>query len=164
MTRVRDRVNLILLCLVVALGATVLLLPDPGPEPPPAAVEYDPGSVDRVVLDRLGTEETLRLERRSDGWFMTRPRESRVDESRVARALGALREATDSCYGAAEHEPDEFGLHPPQAELRLDSLRVEFGYRGVDGRRYVRHGGRLCLIEDITLPILGGLAAQEAEE
>lgn len=164
MTDVRNRINLLLLCLVTALGITIVLLPAPEADRPPPAVAYDPGAVKQIALDRLDEAEPLRLERREDGWFMTHPDKAPADGRRIAQALGALRQHTRSCYPAADHEPVEFGLAPPQAELELDSMRIAFGYRTSDGRRYIRAMGRLCLVADVTLPVLASLIAQPAKE
>jgi hypothetical protein len=165
MMRRRNRTNLVLLALVAMLGVAVLLLPEPRPERPPPAVDFDPDGVERLRLDRLDREEPLVMERRSGDWFVTAPIERRADGGRVARALAALRMRTSSCYAAGDRDPDTFGLAPPQATLRLDSITVAFGYRASDGRRYIRAQGRLCLLDDVTLPILGGaIVAPEDNE
>lgn len=159
--RGRHHINIGLLALALVLGAAILLLPDPQPERPVPAVDFEPGSVERIVLDRLDRDEALRFERRNGDWFVTAPVQRRANSGRVARALAALRERTPSCYAASEQEPAEFGLQPPQAELRLNATRIDFGYRAHDGRRYIRTRDRLCLVEDVTLPILAGESAGE---
>lgn len=165
MTATRNRVNLLLFALALLLGAAILLLPEPRSAPARPAVAFEPDAIQRISLDRLDQGEPLRLERRDDGWFVTAPGDHPADSGRVARALAALRERTPSCYPATEGEPGEFGLHPPQARLRLDAIMVAFGYRAPDGRRYIRAQDRLCLIEDHTLPILAGkLARRETDD
>lgn len=150
----RNRANLLLLGIALLLGAGVLLLPEPRPAQPPPAVAFERTAVDRITLERLDEGEALQLERRQGSWFVSRPAERPADGARIAQALVALGTRTSSCYPAAEEEPSEFGLEPPQAELWLDDLRIEFGYRAHDGRRYIRAQGRLCLIADVTLPLL----------
>jgi len=159
----RDRVNLLLLGVAAALGALILLLPGPRPERTPPAVAFEPDAVERITLERLDRSDTVQLERRDGDWFVTAPERKDADSGRVARALAALRERTPSCYPAGGQNPGEFGLQPPQAVLLLDSTRVEMGYRAPDGRRYIRAGGRLCLVTDITLPILAGQIAETAQ-
>lgn len=151
--RARTRANVALLVLALVLGLTILLLPQPGPEHPPPAIEFDPNALQSLTLEPLDRSRSIRLERRAGEWFMVTPAERGMDSGRVARALAALRAPTSSCYPAAEPGMDEFGLDPPQAKMTLDSTIVEFGYRTPDGRRYVRSQGRLCLVEDLTLPI-----------
>lgn len=165
MIRRRNRTNLVLLALVALLGAAVLLLPEPRPERPPPAVDFDPDAVERLRLDRIDRGEPLVMERRSGDWFVTAPVERRADSRHITRALATLRMRTSSCYPAGEREPGTFGLAPPQATLQLDSITVAFGYRAPDGRRYIRARERLCLVDDVTLPILGGeLAAPEDDQ
>jgi len=159
----RNRINLLLLGVAVVLGALVLLLPEPRPERPPPAVRFQPDAVERIVLERLDRSDPVRLERRDGDWFVTTPHEKGVDSGRITRALAALRERSSSCYPAGGQDPGEFGLQPPQAVLLLDATRVEMGYRAPDGRRYIRAGGRLCLVTDITLPILAGQIAETAQ-
>jgi len=165
MIRRRDRTNLALLALAAVLVLAVLLLPEPHPARPPPAVDFDPDAVERLRLDRIDLAEPLIMQRRSGDWFVTAPVERRADSGRIARALASLRMRTSSCYAAGERDPDTFGLAPPQATLRLGTITVAFGYRAPDGRRYVRAQERLCLVEDVALPILGRefAAAREQE-
>ncbi|MDZ7828494.1 MAG: hypothetical protein U5K33_03060 [Halofilum sp. (in: g-proteobacteria)] len=164
MMRRRDRTNLVLLALAAVLGVAVLLLPEPRPERPPPAVDFDPDAVERLRLDRIDREKALIMERRSGSWFVTAPIERRADSGRVARALSTLRMPTSSCYATGERDPATFGLAPPQATLQLDSITVTFGYRAPDGRRYIRAQERLCLVDDVTLPILGGEFAATGDD
>lgn len=162
--RARARTNLALLLAVAVLGTAVLLIPEPRPERPPRAVDFDPDTIDTFTLDRLDRSGSIRFERRAGEWVVTAPAEGNVDSGHVARALATLRVRTSSCYPAADREPDEFGLDPPQATVELGPVTVEFGYRSPDGRRYVRAQGRLCLVDDVTLPILTGRMAKSAPD
>lgn len=150
----RGRLNLVLLGLIVVLGATALLLPEPGRDRPLPAVDIDPARLARIEIRFPRGGETLRLERDADGWRLVAPRERRANAARVARLLQSLREPTRSCYPAAEHAPAEFGLETPHAVLTLDDTRIALGDRAADGRRYLRSGGQLCLVEDVAVPML----------
>lgn len=152
----RGRVNLFLFVLAFVLGLVALLLPDPQRDLPPPAVEFDPGSIGRITYRPARDGEVLEIRRGADGWRLTAPVARAARDRRVTRLLESLRERTDSCYPAADHEPAEFGLDPPRAELELDGITVAFGNRSSDGRRYLQARGRMCLIEDIALPILRG--------
>ena len=158
MSRQRARLNGILLAVAGALGLGILLLPDPPGGPPPPAVALDPAAVERIEVRFPRGGETLRLERGPEGWRMLAPRERPASDGRLARLLESLREPTRSCYPAAEHEPEAFGLNPPRAVLALDGTTIALGDRAADGRRYLRTGGRLCLVDDVALPmLLGGI-------
>lgn len=152
----RGRLNLLLFGLALGLGLAALLLPDPQGGQPPPAVGLDPASIERIEARFPRGGEPLRLERRDGRWWLTAPVAREARSGRVVRLLGSLRERTGSCYPAAEHEPAEFGLAPPRAVLVLDGRRVEFGDRAGDGRRYLHADGRLCLVEDIVVPMLRG--------
>lgn len=156
----RTRTNVALLVVALVLGAAVLLIPEPRPERPPPAVDFEPDEIDAFTLDRLDQAGTVRFERQEGEWVATAPADLSIDSAHVARALAALRRRTASCYPAADQEKDEFGLDPPQATMDLGSITVEFGYRSPEGRRYLRAQGRLCLVEDVTLPILTGRMTQ----
>ncbi len=150
----RGRVNLLLFGLAIGLGLLVLLLPEPQNERPPPAVAFDPGSIERIVYRPAGRGGGLELQRRAEGWRLTVPVARAASDGRVAQLLESLRQRTHSCYPATEHEAAEFGLEPPRAELELDTITVAFGNRASDGRRYLLSRERLCLVEDIALPML----------
>ena len=158
----RGRLNLFLLGLIVVLGATALLLPEPGRERPAPAVAIDPARIDRIEVRFPRGGEPLRLERDSEGWRLTAPQPRRASDGRVARLLESLRERTRSCYPATEHAAAEFGLETPRALLRLNDTTIALGDRAADGRRYLRARDQMCLVEDVALPMLregaGGLA------
>ena len=162
----RGRFNLALLAVIVVLGVTALLLPDPGRERPAPAVAFDPAAVDRIEIRFPRGGEPLRLERGSEGWRLVAPSRRRASDARVASLLQSLRERTRSCYPAAEHAPAEFGLETPRVVLDLGETRVALGDRAADGRRYLRSGRQLCLVEDVAWPMLrdgaGALAPTDA--
>lgn len=160
----RGRLNLLLFGLALLLGLAALLLPDPRGGRPPPVVALDPAGIERIEARFPRGGETLRLERRDGGWQLTAPVSRGARTGRVVRLLESLRERTGSCYPAADHEPSEFGFAPPRVVLALDGRSVEFGDRAGDGRRYLRAGGRLCLVEDVVVPMLGGGADTLAPE
>lgn len=152
----RGRVNLFLFVLVFVLGLAALLLPDPQGDRPPPAVAFEPTSIERIVYRPGGGGEILELRRRAEGWHLITPVARAASDDRVTRLLESLRERSRSCYPATDHEPAEFGLDPPRAQLELDGITVTFGDRSSDGRRYLQARGRLCLVDDIALPMLQG--------
>lgn len=150
----RGRVNLILFGLAIALGGLALLLPEPRRDPPPPAVAFAPATIERITFRPAGDGQVIELRRRDDGWHLTAPVERPARDGRVVQVLESLRQRTRSCYAAADHDPAEFGLEPPRARIELDDVTVAFGDRANDGRRYLSARGRLCLVEDIALPVL----------
>lgn len=162
--RRRTRLNLVLLAVVVVLALAAWLLPRPAGEPAPVTA-LAPGEVRALEL-RYPAEPgrpAVVLERRRDGWHLTRPLARPARDGRVVTALGVLDARSGSCYGAGERDPGEFGLATPRLLLRAGDTELAFGDRAPDGRRYLRAGARLCLVEDRAYPLLAegvdGLAA-----
>lgn len=162
--RRRTRLNLLLLAVVVVLALAAWLLPRPAGEPAPFTT-LAPAAVRALAL-RYPAEPTrppLALERRDDGWHLTRPIARPARDGRVVTALGVLDARSESCYPAAERDPAEFGLAEPRLVVRADGTEVAFGDRAPDGRRYLRANDRLCLVDDRAYPLLvegvDGLAA-----
>lgn len=155
--RRRRRLNLLLLAAVAALALAAWLLPRPAGGPAPVT-PVAPAEVDALELrfPADAARPTLALERRRDGWHLTRPIARPARDGRVVSALGVLDARSESCYDAAERDPAEFGLAEPRLVLRADDTEVAFGDRAPDGRRYLRSGGRLCLVEDRSYPLLAG--------
>lgn len=154
--RHRNRYNLALLAVVVALGLAALLVPEPS-ESPPSLTSADPADVERAEIGYpRGDRQAVRLERGADGWRLTAPIGRRARDGRVVTALSVLDATSDACYRSAEHELADFGLESPRAVLRVGDVEVAFGDRSADGRRYVRAGDRLCLLDDLALPLLAG--------
>ncbi len=161
--RLRRSVNLVLaVALVAGAGAAWHAGPsDGGPAP---LTELAPGDVRSLALTFPREErESLRLERRRDGWHVVEPIERAASDGRVVTALRVLTAPARSCYPVREHDPAEFGLDRPHLRMKANGTTVEFGDRAADGRRYVRAGDRFCLLSDQFWPLmrqgLDGLAA-----
>lgn len=155
--RRRKGLNLLLLAAVVALALAAWLLPRPAGGPAPVT-PIAPAEVRALEL-RFPADPArpaLALERRRDGWHLTRPIARAARDGRVVSALGVLDARSESCYDAAGRDPAGFGLAEPRLVLRADDTEVAFGDRAPDGRRYLRAGGRLCLVEDRSYPLLAG--------
>lgn len=167
--RRRRLINGTLMGLALGLTAAVWMLPaDDGDGTRLTAL--DPAAVDAITLEFPRAETSadrpeLHLERREDGWHLTRPIALPARDGRIVTALGVLSARTRSCYGLDDHDPAEFGLAPPRLRMHIDDTTLAFGDRSADGRRYVSTGSRLCLVGDRTYPLLaqglGGLAVAE---
>src|SRR5713101_2246959 len=80
----------------------------------------EPKDVERVTLARKG--ETMRLQRTADGgWEMLEPIKTRGDRGTVDDMVTGLATARmDREIDANPAKPSEFGLDPPEAEVKLD--------------------------------------------
>lgn len=119
----------------------------------------DPAAVRAVTLeypraDRHSGQAELRLERREDGWHLTRPLARAARDGRIVTALAVLAARSRSCYDLADHDAADFGLAPPRLRLQIGDTTLAFGDRSEDGRRYVTDGSRLCLVADRSYPLL----------
>lgn len=168
--RRRRLVNGILLGLALGIGATLWMLPADDGDDGTRLTGLDPAALRALTLEYPRAEARaarpeLHLERRNDGWHLTRPIERTARDGRIVTALGVLSARTRSCYDLADHDPADFGLAPPRLRLRVDDTTLAFGNRSEDGRRYVSTGSRLCLVADRTHPLLaqglGGLAVAQ---
>lgn len=161
--RLRRSLNLVLAVAIVA-GAGAAWYAGQGNGEPPALTALAPGDVRTLALTFPREErESLRLERRRDGWHIVEPIDRAAGDGRVVTALTVLAAPARSCYPVAEHDPAEFGLERPHLRMQANDTTVEFGDRAADGRRYVRAGDRFCLLPDQFWPLmkrgLDGLAA-----
>lgn len=165
--RRRRLINGILLGVALGLGAALWKLPADQRDDA-RLTALDPAAVRTLKLAYPGTDDgkpELELERREDGWHLTRPIARPARDGRIVTALDVLAARADSCYDLAEHDPADFGLESPRLRLQVDDTTLAFGDRAADGRRYVATGGRLCLVTDRGYPLLAqgldGLAASE---
>jgi hypothetical protein len=79
----------------------------------------EPKDVEAVVIARKG--ETIRLKRTEDGWEMLEPLRTRADRAAVDDMVTALATARmDREIDPNPAKPAEFGLEPPEAEVRLE--------------------------------------------
>ncbi len=161
--RLRRSLNLVL-AVAIAAGAGAAWYAGQRDSGPPPLTGLAPGDIRTLALTFPREErESLRLERRRDGWHISEPIERAASDGRVVTALAVLAAPPRSCYSVDEHDPGEFGLDRPHLRMEADDTTVEFGDRAADGRRYVRAGDRFCLLPDQFWPLmkqgLDGLAA-----
>lgn len=152
--RLRRSLNLLLAVAVLAgTGAAWYAgQTQSGPSPLTAVEPRDVQTLELAFPGSAG--ETLRLERRRDGWHFVEPIERPARDGRVVSALTVLAAPRRSCYPVAEHERAEFGLDRPRLRMQANDTTVEFGDRAADGRRYVRAGDRFCLLPDQFWPLM----------
>jgi hypothetical protein len=79
----------------------------------------EPKDVEGVVIARKN--ETIRLKRTADGWEMLEPLRVRADRAAVDDMVTGLATARmDREIDASPARPADFGLDPPEAEVRLE--------------------------------------------
>lgn len=107
-----------------------------------------PADLRLIELTREG-EPKIHLERTPEGWRLAEPMAVQADETRVGEILEILDAPVYRSFPAASADLPGLGLSPPVVELRLDSLKLQFG--GLDPigeRRYVASEGLVHLIDD----------------
>ena len=152
--RLRRSLNVVLAVALVT-GAVAAWYAGQAQDGPPPLTALAPRDVQTLELAFPRAErEPLRLERRRDGWHFIEPIERPARDGRVVSALTVLAAPRRSCYPPADHDLADFGLDRPRLRMQADDTTVEFGDRAADGRRYVRAGGRFCLLPDQSWPLL----------
>ena len=113
----------------------------------------EPKDVERVTVARKG--ETIRLQRTADGgWEMLEPIKTRGDRGAVDDMVTGLATARmDREIDANPSKPADFGLDPPEAEVKLevkgrtDPLVLRVGSKNPTGVWvYAREGGKPAVI------------------
>lgn len=127
----------------------------------------EPKDVERITVARKG--ETLRLQRASDGgWDMLEPVKTRGDRSVVDDMVTGLATArVDREIDANPAKPADFGLAPPEADVKLEvkgkpaPLTLQVGSKNPTGVWvYAREGGKPAVVtlsesiaRDTTRPV-----------
>lgn len=130
-------------------GLVILVMVEPGQEPPKAPVPITglaPEAVPSVAIE-LPDRPLIRLERVGEGWRMTAPRELRAATGKIDNLLAVARAESHQRYGIGDVDSAELGLDEPEAVLVLGDTRLVFGGTDpIEGRRYVRVGDAVHLI------------------
>jgi hypothetical protein len=158
--RSRARLNLALLLIVAALGALVWWLANRDTAPPSSTVgALDPGAVEEIVIERTD-KPTIVLQRRGDGWWLTRPIEIAASSFRTNSILELGETESRARYDVADMDLARFGLDAPLLSVRMGGQQFDFGGTNPVNRfRYLRVGDEVHLILD---PIFETLNAEVA--
>ncbi len=104
-----------------------------------------PAAITHVEIDIPALAPQV-FERRSDGWWRTRPSLAHADGNRIAR-LTRLASTPVARWLPATASSAALGLAPPSATLILDGQRLEYGgLTPIDELRYVAIGPRVALV------------------
>lgn len=113
---------------------------------PPALTRLAPDAITRVEIDVPPLAPQV-FERRSDGWWRTRPGLARADGARVARLTRLATTPVARWLPATATSSADTGLAPPSATLVLDGQRLAYGgLTPLDELRYVAVGARIALV------------------
>lgn len=130
-------------------GLVILVMVEPGREPPKAPVpitQLAPEAVPSVAIEQPD-RPLIRLERVGEGWRMTAPRELRAAAGKIDNLLAVARAESHQRYGIGDVDSAGLGLNEPEAVLTLGDTRLVFGGTDpIEGRRYVRVGDTVHLI------------------
>lgn len=152
--RFRSWINIALLLAVAIVATAIFILRDGGRLDPAPLTALEPGDVSHFDVEYADDRPSLRVESGPEGWQMVEPIERPARSARIVRVLSFLNDRIDACYADSDDRRADFGLDAPSITLRIDDVAVHFGERTADGRRYVRSGERLCIIDDTAYPLL----------
>lgn len=150
------RLNTGLAVMLALLLAAIFLLEEEAAPTAPAilAVEFDDLRTLRVEVDGRAPVE---LARAGEGWRMLAPVAFDADLGRLQNIVAGLGVAAHASYPVTEANLEELGLDPPRARLVVDGEVIEFGDTSpADGRRYLRQGDTVHVVDDLVFFRLGG--------
>jgi hypothetical protein len=146
-------INTGLLTGVLALAA-VLWLPEQRASAFKPFAHINANAVDRIEII-VPQQPPALLQRRNGAWRVFEQPAVEIDAQRLGNVLNILNESVEHAYDAADLDPQEFGLEPPLAILKLGNHIFYFGANEpMSGQRYVLHGNRLYLLADTHYPLL----------
>jgi hypothetical protein len=141
--------NISLAALAIALAIFVYLQHGKPSAPPlPRLTQMPAAQVKHIVISRQG-EADIELERRNQGWRMTRPLQLPANETRIQSLLELLSQHSYGRFPASSVALDSIGLAPAQAVIRFDGLSMAFGLtEPLNKHRYVLINGEVQLTDD----------------
>lgn len=142
----RSHLNLGLLAVAIGLGAAVWFSQKKEEKRPPLTA-LAPAAVTRVLLEHPGAP-ALRLEKKDGSWQLVEPIQAPAEPFEVNALVGlADTEVQQMLEGSLDLK--ELGLDPPSYKLTLNDQLIEFGgSEPLKYRRYLRHAGKVVLIND----------------
>ncbi|HHJ39944.1 MAG: hypothetical protein AXA67_04480 [Methylothermaceae bacteria B42] len=150
--------NLFLLIAIAGLGVWVYWLEKKPEAPQTTLLDLNPEAIDAIVIQKQ--KGRIELRKQGDHWQMTRPYQARVDSYQIEQLLSLPKQTSQAQYPASEATLSNFGLSPPKVTVILGETRIDFGNtQPIDGRRYVRVGDTLHLIDDSVFPLLTARAS-----
>lgn len=144
----RNRLNLWLAVIVLALGAGAWMAKQHKDKPKLTLTPLAAEGVNKIVMEWPGSP-TITLEKQGGDWQLTTPVKARVDRFEAVGATSLASTEVQSTLDAEGVDLKELGFEPPSHVITLNEVRIEFG--GTDALqslRYVRVDGVIKLIDD----------------
>jgi len=147
------RNRLLLLCVVLALVATVLWLGAREERKAPLTLtELDPQAITRIELS-ISRQPAQVFEKRGEHWWRLSPSRVRGNDEHLQRLAKLAASPVARWATAGEFDPAKVGLAQPAATLVLDGVRLRYGaLSALDNLRYVAVGGRVALVPQQDSP------------
>lgn len=147
----RQKLNLVLAAVALALGAGVWLSQKKEETKPPlTALKSD--AITHIALEHEGKPRIV-LAKTNGNWALTEPVAVAADALAVNTLLGIAEAPVQGKLDAQQVKPADIGLEPPLLTLKLDDTLVQFGgTEPLNYRRYVRAGDTIALIDDVNGP------------
>ncbi len=143
----RLHLNLALLVVVVALGATLYFTQKKEQKGPPLTPLTE-ATLERIRIEHPDTK-AIALQKRDGRWWLTEPVEAAADPLEVASITNLAGIEAQRKLASAEVELKQLKLDPPGYTVTLNDTRLEFGdSEPIEYRRYVRVGDEIALIAD----------------
>lgn len=142
-------INLLLIGFAVAL--VLVMIYEPGKEPPPqlpSVSQLAPDAITRIAILRPN-QAAIRFEKQAATWRMTAPRHLRAAKARLDDLLQFPATTSQRSYPVSDVDTAELGLQGDAIRLRLNDTEFVFGDTdAINGWRYVRVGDTVHLVED----------------
>ncbi|MEE8429414.1 MAG: DUF4340 domain-containing protein [Gammaproteobacteria bacterium] len=146
----RTLLNIGLLVLLLGLGLLVLFEPGIEPPPPPTTLTtFNQDDITHVRIDRE-QQEPLQLDRQQGGWRVLAEQPIPTSEFQVLSLLELAGTETKRSYPLDQLDLGKLGLDPASAKVTFNNeLTIEFGTtEPLSGYRYVRVDDAVHLIKD----------------
>ncbi len=138
--------------LVLLVGLALLVMFEPGIEPPPAPTTLTATSQDNITHIRIDREQhaPLQLDRQQEGWQVLSDQPIPANEFQVLSLLELVDTETKRSYSLDQLDLGKLALDPASAKVTFNNeLTIEFGTtEPLDGYRYVRVDDTVHLIAD----------------
>lgn len=113
--------------------------------------------IEIVRRPELKNESTLRFVRRDKNWWLTKPQQVPVKETRIRLLLTLLESPISADYAADEKDLKQFALEPGLVQLSINEHLLILGQSNpVSGQRYVLHNNRILLLDESVFANLAG--------
>lgn len=151
----RTLVNVALLLVVAGLAAFIALAPRDVVESPPPFTSLDPAAVSRVIVEQRDGD-LVELVREEESWRLVRPMDLPGNAFRIHALLRLLRAPVHADFEATGADLARYGLAPPRTRVQLGEAVFLLGdTEPLHGRRYVAHGDRIVLVDDVYIQHVG---------